>query len=419
MTRFEEICRHIVREPFFDLAYVGRDAARAGMVRSVVEDSRTLKGFHHVGTPADLANLGPRVLHVGKLAGCLLVVWDIGGKSVRQALDLLDQFPSATGQVAGFLLADERQQFSLKDFFTLVGRNFVSLGDFESCLKNLQGWCGGAAASGVGSLDLTLPFVKEPSRWLRGLKHDYIANGVMIQKAHFEELDLWRMQLDIDFISTVLRNVLCATEPSIAVRGLSAQTGEESQFFREVYSSPVRIVAPASLAAPLAAEYREGVDFVLYDGAEAGATLLAAATCEGYARILFKAPDMELTGVETMTVGPRELPTILVAETAPEQTWRGWQTRLADNVVGSYAVAELEARRSSQRVVSAQRSCWRACAFLSLPALFDRLIELLERTHEAVGEDPPFLQQKIFLSLAAIAAARKMYLGEAPVRNVL
>ena len=117
--------------------------------------------------------------------------------------------------------------------------------------------------------------------------------------------------------------------------------------------------------------------------------------------------------MEMTTKGPSGLPTILVAEPALELTWREWQARLADNVVGSYAMAELETKRSGQRVVVAQRSCWRACSVLSLPALFDRLIEFLEKTHAAVGVDTPSLRQKVFLSLAAIDAARKMYLGEA------
>lgn len=412
MTNIAKLCRDVARAPFFVVACIGMDEDRAEQVRSLMEDLGVLKGFYCVDAPADLAELDPALLHVGDLAGCLLVVWDIGGRSVREAVDLLDRVPLATVQMVGVLLAEEDPRLSLKDFLSLVGRDFASCGDFAMCLGSLQKWCGRVTA-GTPALDLTLPFLKEPSRWLRGLKHDHIVNTVSIHRASFEVPELWRMQLDIDFIGVVLRNLLCATEPTMAVRGLSAEGGEESPFYKQVYSSPVRIVAPASLAAPLAAEYREGVDFVLYDGAEAGADLLAAATREGYARIFFKAPEMELPKVEMITVGPRELPTVLVAETAPELTWREWQARLADNVVGSYAEAELGTRRSGQRVVSAQRSCWRACAFLSLPALFDRLIHLLEQTHEAVGEDPPSLRQKVFLSLAAIDAARRIYLGEA------
>ena len=241
MTRFADLCRQVTKAPFFIVAYIGRDVSRAEQVRSVVGGLGALEKFHHVTSPADLAELDSAHLHVGRLAGCLLIVWDIEAQSVRQALPLLDTLPVATGQVAGFVLAEGGQRLSLKDFFTLVGRNFVALGDFTTCLASMQLWCGGTAAR-VGELDLTLPFVKEPSRWLRGLKHDYIVNTVMTQRAYFEAPDLWGMQLDIDFIGVTLRNLLCATEPTLAVRGLSAEGGKEGGILQRglLYPGPHR-----------------------------------------------------------------------------------------------------------------------------------------------------------------------------------
>jgi hypothetical protein len=355
---------------------------------------------------------GSEDLHINRFEGCLLVVWEIGGLPTPQIGGWVAELPTPpSAQVACFLVADAQQTLAFHDFLALIDRDFAGMGDFTACLESLRAWCGLAPASGAP--DLGLPFVKRPSRWLRDLKHDFIVNTVLINRASFEELGLLRAEREIDYIGSVLRNLLCTSESRISVRGLLAESeAEESMLYQLVYSTPCRMVAPASLAATLAAEYKEGVDFMLYQTPEAAAEFLDAAGQEGCARILFQTLGVSLPEVRPVTHGPAELPTVLVAEPAPQKTWREWQAQLAGNMVGSYSVSGLDGRRSGKRVVAAQRPYWRACAFLALPSLFDRLIELLIQTHVAVKRGAPRLEERTFRSLVAIGSAKAVYLGQ-------
>ncbi len=411
MTDFEAICRAAPRSPFFLLFYAGPDAARAARLRAAVADSAELRQFVHASSRDEaVERLARQDLRVGWFDGCLLVVWDLGGPpvgEVRNWLTALPKWPS--GQVVAFLVADSEPALSFQDLFALVDRDFAGVGDFYACLDNVVRWC-----SPGGLSDFGLAFPKRPSRWLRDLRHDYIGNAVLIFRDTLEGRGLLTAQREIDLIAIVLRNLLSPVDSRIAVRGLPAESEEEeSALHRRIYSTPFRIVAPASVGRLLAEEYSEGDDYVLYSSPEDAVGLLDAASQEGCARVLLRSPgEKEPQLRPSLPGGPGELPTVLVGEPEFRLGWRAWQARLAANEVSSYTFSELEGRRSGKPILVAQRPYWRACAFLPLPSLFERLLELLAQTHAAVGPEPSKLREQVFRTLAAVGSARALYLGQ-------
>jgi hypothetical protein len=402
VTSLKEICLATPRAPFFLLLYVGTNAERASRLRTAVEEKAEMRGFFHASSRTEAAELvDKRELRVGWLDGCLLVVWDLGDQPTRGIGDWLARLPRwPSGQVVAFLIAETEPELSFQDFLACVDRDFAGVGDFETCLARIEQWCTPGEPPDFG-----LPFLKRPSRWLRDLKHDYIVNTVLIQRSSFEALGLLAKQREIDLIVSVLRNLLAYPDSKIEVRGLQADyADEEGALYRKVYSTPFRIVAPADLTEMLAAEYEEGVDFVTYRSSEEAAERLVAAARDGCARILLQAPDAQLPE------GSGDLPVVLIAEPAQHLGWQGCQERLSTNVIGSYSVSDLPKRRSGKPLLVAQRPYWRACAALPFPALFDRLIELLVGTWAAAGE--PKLKEDVFRSLAVVASARAVYLGQ-------
>ncbi|HXO42368.1 MAG TPA: hypothetical protein VN999_13020 [Thermoanaerobaculia bacterium] len=410
MTSVNEICRRIPRAPFFSLLYIGKDAGRAKRLRATLEDLGVLRGFWQAGSVAEAAALDPEALYVGKFAGCLLLVWDLGETPLAQARGLLNRLPHVTGQAVGFVIAEPAPILPLGDLWAWIDANFFAAGDFSACLESLRRWCGGAGTE-CGALDLTLPFIKQPSRWLRDLAHDHVGL-VLLERPFFEAAQLWEAQQEIDLLGNILRNLLCAMDAPIAARRLSAVGDEPCELYRQVYSRPPQMFGPESMASQLAVEYEEGEDYMLYKSAENAAELLAKAAPEGRARIVFLAPSVGLAEASPAATAMAELPAILIGETAAELSWQDWQRQLARNVIGSYAAGDLERQRSGKRILVAQRPYWRACALLSLPALFDRLLERLVQTHAALAAAAPQHEQRITQSLLAIDSARKLYLGE-------
>lgn len=410
MTSFETICRATPRSPFLLLLYIGTDASRAAQLRESVGVGVELRQFFQAASWEDAASLLTKQdLRVAWWDGCLFVICDLEDPPPGEVLAWLRRLPKwPSGQVAAFLVTEASLRLTLYDFFALVDRDFAGTGDFAVCLECVRGWC-----SLGGAPDFGLPFPKRPSRWLLDLKHDYIANIVLVYREIFENLDLLTAQREIDFIANVLRNLLGLPDSRLAVRGFPAERAEEeSALHRRIYSTPVRIVAPLDLEKLLALEYTKDTDFVLYQTAEIAAELLEKLAQEGCARILFRAPETRLPEIRQVAAGPGELPTVLIGETAPRMEWYEWQTRLANNVIGSYAVSDLEGRRSGKPLLVAQRPYWRACASLSLHGLFDRLIELLVQTYLAVDQGAPTLREHVFRSLAAVGSARAIYLGQ-------
>lgn len=415
MTSFEVIYRAVPRAPFFLLLYAGTDASRAAQLRMTIAERAELRQFFQASSWEEASELaGRQELRVGWFDGCLLVVWDLGDPPVGEIFNWLKALPKwPAGQVAAFLVADTEPVLSFQDFLALIDRDFAGVGEFDACLDSVRHWC-----TPGEPLDLGLPFSKRPSRWLRDLKHDYIGNTILIYREKFEELGLLVAEREIDLIASVLRNLLCPVDARIAVRGLSAESEEEeSALHRRIYSTPFRIVAPTSLGKLLAAEYTEGVDFDLYWTMKEAAGLLGAAAQQGCAHVLLRAPEEEVHAIRPAPGNPGELPTVLVAESAPCLRWRAWQAQLAANVIGAYAVSDLEGTRSGKPILVAQRPYWRACAFLSLQGLFDRLIELLIQTHAELDLGTPKLKEQVFRSLAAVVSARTLYLGQTGTGN--
>lgn len=404
MSHFDAIRGAALHAPFFHLLYLGADVDRASHVRSIIEERAELRQFSQVSSWAQAASLLDE-MRVGMYEGCLLILCDpkdLGGREIREWLATLSPWPS--GQVMAFLVLEESPQLSFHDFLGLADRDFAGLGSFEACLETLRRWC-----SGKGDLDLGLAFTKSPSRWLRSLKHDYVSNTVLIYREVFEGLGLLMEQREIDLIGNVLRNLLCLSDSKLAVRSLAAdREEEESDLFRRIYSTPVRLVAPARLESQLtAADYSAGQDFVCYQTLEEVGGFLEAAAREGCSSILLKSSDARFSGD---AVG--NPPVVLIDGEAPRLGWSGWQARLRENVIGSYAASDLARLRSHQPVLVAQRPSWRACAIRPLPDLFDRLVELLVLTHEAVEQGAPKLKEFVLRSLAAVCAARALYLGQ-------
>jgi len=413
VTSLDEICRATPRAPFFLLLYVGADAERASRLRMAVGESAELREVFHASSREEATALVDRKdLRVGWLDGCLLVIWDLGDHPEKDIIGWLARLPRwPSGQVVAFLVAGTGPKLSSQDFLACVDRDFAGIGDFETCLTRVKQWC-----SPGKHPDFGLPFLKRPSRWLRDLKHDYIVNTVLIHRSSLADLGLLIVQREVDLIVNVLRNLMTSPDSKIEVRGLPAEYAEEeSALYREVYSTPFRIVAPDSLAKLLAAEYVEGADFVVYRTMEEAVEMIDAAAREGYARILLQAPDTKLPHVQPRASGSGGLPIVLIAEQAQHLEWREWQAQLAANVIGSYPLSDLDKRRSSKPLLVAQRPYWRACAVLTLPGLFDRLIELLIRTWVTVRE--PKLKEYVFQSLAAIVSAKAVYLGQTGTGN--
>jgi hypothetical protein len=411
VTEFEAICCGVPRAPFFLLFYAGADAGRAARLRAAVAERAEMRQLVHVSSRDEAAaELARPDLRVGWFDGCLLVVWDLGSPAAGEIRDWLAALPRwPSGQVVAFLVADGDPALSFQDLLALVDRDFAGVGDFDACLDSVGRWC-----DPDGLPDLGLPFPKRPSRWLRDLRHDYISNVVLIFRETLESLGLLAAQREVDLIASVLRNLLSPADSKIAPRGLPAESEEEeSALYRRVYSTPFRIVAPASLGNLLAEEYTEGDDYVLYASLDDAAGLLDAAGQEGRARVLLRPPGEEEPGPHPAPPGgPGELPVVLVGESELRLGWHAWQGRLAANEIGSYTVSELAGRRSGRPIVAAQLPYWRACAFLSIEDLFDRLIELLAQTHAAIGPEPPKLKEQVFRALAAVGSARALYLGQ-------
>jgi hypothetical protein len=411
VTDFEAICLAVPRAPFFLLFYAGADSGRAARLRAAITGKAELRQFVQASSREEAAELLAHPdLRVGWFDGCLLVVWDLDAPTVGEARDWLRGLPKwPSGQVATFLVAEEEPALSFQDLLAFIDRDFADVGDFDACLDIVGRWC-----SPGGPLDLGLPFHKRPSRWLRDLKHDYIGNLVLIFRETLEGLGLLAAQREIDFIASVLRNLLSPVESRIAVRGLTAESEEEeSALYQSIYSTPFRIVAPASLGRLLAEEYTEGVDYVLYPSLDDAAGLLNAAGEEGCARVLLRLPGRQEPALRPAPPGsPGELPIVLVGESELRLGWHAWQARLAANRIGFYAVSELEGRRSGKPILVTQRPYWRACAFLSLQGLFDRLVELIAQTHAAIRPEAPKLKEQVFRSLAAVGSARALYLGQ-------
>lgn len=411
MTDFEAICRTGPRSPFFLLFYTGADQERAARLGAAVAERAELRQFVHASSRQEAAELLARQdLRIGRFDGCLLVVWDLGAPPAGEARDWLRGLPKwPSGQVAAFLVAEEEPALSFQDLLAFIDRDFADVGDFDGCLETVGRWC-----SPDGPLDFGLPFPKRPSRWLHDFKHDYIGNVVLIFREALESLGLLAAQREIDLIASVLRNLLSPVDSRVAVRGLSADSEEEeSALHQRIYSTAFRIVAPASLGRLLAEEYTEGVDYVLYSSLDDAAGLLDEAGRDGCARVLLRPPDGKQPALRPAPPGsPGELPTVLVSEPELRLGWHVWQARLAANQIGFYTGSELEGRRSGKPILVTQRPYWRACAFLSLQGLFDRLVELIAQTHAAIGSEAPKLKEQVFRSLAAVGSARALYLGQ-------
>jgi len=334
MPGFADIAAGHRCQAYYHVLYVGGELEQEAAVRAEVERFAEVRASHWVASAAEAGPLlAERKLHVGKLEGCLLVFWelDTAPSKLDAALrSLPDHLGSA--QAVGFVVTPTDPALSWRDLIGLIGRDFAFIGPLETCLEAIRTWCG-SLVPGKRSGELSLPFRKRPSRWIRDLKHDYIVNVALAQpfRSNLETQGLWELQREIDLLQNVLSNLLCFPWSESVERGIPiTELPEACPLYLKVYAdAKCRIVAPTALASILERDYTVGEDLVLYSDEDAVAGELEAAARDACAPILFRAPESKLSTEWESAAAPFRVPTVDVS--CVDLTFRtGRATNLAD-----------------------------------------------------------------------------------------
>lgn|GEM_PF-4700962 len=375
--------------------------------------------------PSDLAKDEPPALarlRSTELRGCLVTLWDLDalgkgeedGQGVlgEEVRELLDKTARWAGQHVAFGCSEGAGSLSFLDFTEAVDANLVFVGAPADCAAALRCWCGTDASPGV----LKGAFGKLPSKWLRSVRHDYVAGGVLSLSVRpsVEDLGLLEVQKVVDFWQDAVRNVLVHCRENLSSRAMVGPTlADEPEVVRRIASTPFRLVAPRWIAEPLSERgSEEGRDFVGYASGEEAVSVSKSLAADRVAHALFWEGDDPpvLSGPEA---APALIPTLLVGSEPPRRTWSEWQGLFSRNVLGGFSLEELTAKdRLGASILDIKPSRWRPFCFRTLAEALGDVRRVMKRSIDelgpAIGVDR---SAKLARSLRGIDAARALYFG--------
>lgn len=410
--------------PYFRSVFVGSQRSEVARCLDEMRCDGRFECFRAL-SPGDLAD--PHAAEVAEMGtaelhGCLTVIWDLDacregnhpgdvlGWLLAQSVDPMCRW---SNQRVAFGFAEEPPALSFLDLVGLVERNVAYVGSVADCADTLHRWCG--SIDGPGHLGGA--FKKLPSKWLRGLRHDYLAGGVlsMFTRPHVEERGLMRDQQVVDFWQDALRNVLVHVRENLACRAMrSPRPEDEPEALRILQKMPFRLLSPEWLSEALRERDQvEGVDFVSYRTADEAVAAAAATAGKGVAHVLLWDGGEDPPVLQGPDEAPALVPVVLVGETPPKRSWKEWQGLLGRNVLGGYGRDELLSRDERGRsVLDCKPSRWRPFCVCSLPEVFADVARRMARSLEVLR---PVLEgersRKLEHSIAELGAARNLYFG--------
>lgn len=395
MTTFDNFARRNETQPVFRLLYVGSAHERSS---GLLETIRARRVFDKVETIEEIPkNLDlvrdaiRRHLQPGGHIECVILVFDLGPESSgRAAAALLAEMPPREpwgSQVVGYVLVGDDSRISFDTFVEAVAHDMAGVGDSSSLLQSIETWCRPYEDSVVG-LNLGLACQLNPSWWIRGIGHDYLAKiGTIALREALVAAELWNIQQEIDFWQVAIKNVLVFPHddrPTRRIADDAVPSGDEP--LDRIEAAPCRLLVPEALHQELLAvdwSRCQVPELVVW---ESGQTLLAKEQTDA-ASILVYDP--------TMTPHEMELPDgvsalssrVMVSESEVQQTWSEWQAAFARNTVGAFRIDDFLGRIPGRSlVVRTKLPYWKVLCFVSLRSATDRMMDLMSQTYGFLDE---------------------------------
>ncbi len=387
--------------PFFNLLYVGENADRATALTAAPVEKSLIRKTGAL-TPAKYAKEltlfgNDQAWYVGKMAGCLVVVYD--GGETETAIEEIRRChePGETcPQIVYLVVTDRDAPIPFETMLLGIENNVLAVGDWSSCLEELASWC----RDSVDPADwphLGAPFTKEPGIWLRDIYHDYFSNGVL--RLPREAGPFWAGQHEIDFWQNALRGIL--VDPCGKVSSL-ALPAEENEIYGRIYdhrrSCP--LLVPEGLDEPLLAQgFRASRLRVYEDPGRAGALAAALSEAGDRAILVRRADD------DAHWDGPA-LPTVLVGPESARRGWRDWRDFLSAGGIGAFSQARFA------EIARVKLGAWRPFAYKTPREAVDTILSRLIETHRSLtAADNTAMASIAFRCLAAVWCARGLYFG--------
>ena len=421
MSEFERVARLHAQQPFFHFLYVGNQPARWEALRAAMEEMGCFETIKSITVEElrqdETAGVERKEFGVSRFAGCLIEVWDIiDACSGSDLVAVLTGSPFRvlfSPQSVRFGLLPEGQGLRFRDFIAAIDHNFAGVGDLAGCVEAVGSWCGGGESVN-GPLSLRMACNKEPSYWLRSIKHDY---GNLLDQLPAE---LRKEQIRIDFWQDKVRNVLSFPFQNSPARRINQVQGDREssvELIRQIFSAKKEIVVPRWMEMSLSSEgWMEGTEFSIYGNREEAVACLEAGAARGHATIVVRDSTMLREGIALQAGAVAKVPSVLVGDPELRLPWQEWTRALSENVLGSFSRADFMNASSESYVPVIKADYWKAFCFVTLPESVDHILDLMLVTYagvEALGESTANdkIRVSLFGCIAQVWCARALYFG--------
>ena len=389
--------------PVFRLLYVGSDN-RMEKTLPKIRKKCDLE-IHSVSSLNKAVEEYP-LIRVGKRRSCCFILLDMEslGLDVEGLKQAIDQKWSGNVVFLG-LIGKTLPELSFLQWTELVAHDvlhFISKDEITATLEQFTSKPKGH----VQFPNFALPFQKRPSLWLRKIRHDY-ANLLMGSMPDLVKAGLGKEQTELDLIQNILRNILAFPLENSSSRLLTQEDdNNECQLFHELVDRDALFLTPGSID-NLPKKWKPDGQYKLYENLDELERLIHQAGEDKTPIVISKTQDLDDI-LDRFKNHKPHLPIILVDEQIPSFKEKKWRKLLRSGVIGAYGLNQLQSENT--HVFSNKRAYWKACGLMSFEGMFDRLLFLLEKTHEALDPDSGG-RQRIVNVWCMVRNAKALYLG--------
>jgi hypothetical protein len=356
MTMFETLREH-GKPAFFHLLIAGSNDVAVG----TRQEAEKIASITKIAVAASIDTLPnaykEKDLKTSKWESCLIVALFISPEI--EWTDFLAHLKGFRfrGQCLFYIVAEDKIRLDLETMVALSNNHVFKVADAQTFLEEL----GRMTAESEDFPNFRWPFKKKPGEWIRGFKHDYLANFVSTHRNELVNAGVWVTQKRVDEIQFLLRNLL-----------VFPYEARPERFFQD---EPLANTGRVAIAEELVPMFRgmQKPDWTVLQRVQ------NLAHCEGNNQLFLLPTEWREECSESLS---GKSSTVWIGDSALEMTWLEWQQAFSNGLFSSLSQAQLS---EVEDWLSFKIDIWRATAGHTVATLFEDLGNCLATTQKHAG----------------------------------